>query len=141
MRKRLQIAFMLTASTAIATSFSSLTAPACGRPKATTPSAAITTTDEHGRKIYVNDDLCRSRSMRPGSPAQALDAGVLEQQGKSVEAGAFGGYGLDAGGAVGGGGGQPVFRARIAAVRQRQDRRSQRQRTSGFARKRLTRRS
>jgi len=60
MRKRLQLALMLTATTAVATSFSLFCAP----PRAwaavmvnegeDTPQV-ITPTDEHGRKVYVND--------------------------------------------------------------------------------------
>jgi soluble lytic murein transglycosylase-like protein len=53
MRKRLQLAFMLTATTAIATSFS-LAAPLVWAEN-DRASEAITTTDEHGRKIYVNE--------------------------------------------------------------------------------------
>jgi Transglycosylase SLT domain len=58
MQKRLKIAFMLTASTAIATSFSSsLAAPLVWAAESDRVSEAITTTDEHGRKIYVNDEV------------------------------------------------------------------------------------
>jgi hypothetical protein len=53
MRKRLQLAFMLTATTAIATSLS-LAAPLVWA-ESDRASEAITTTDEHGRKIYVNE--------------------------------------------------------------------------------------
>ena len=53
MRNRLQIALMLTASTAIATSLS-LCPPQLWA--ADDDSQSITATDEHGRKIYVNDD-------------------------------------------------------------------------------------
>jgi soluble lytic murein transglycosylase-like protein len=53
MRKHLQIALM--ASSAIATSFF-LTTPAHAKPGATAEAAAtITTNEEHGRKVYVND--------------------------------------------------------------------------------------
>ena len=54
MRKRLQIAWMLTATTAIATSFL-LTAPVWAAEGDGTP-RGIATTEEHGRKIYVNED-------------------------------------------------------------------------------------
>src|SRR5208282_4771849 len=57
MRKRLQIALM--ASTVAATSFSfalQLRAAEDG------PSAPITTTDDHGRKIYVNDSVAKAPS-------------------------------------------------------------------------------
>ena len=62
MRKRLQLALMLTATTAVATSFSFLMA--APRAWAAMPIAVddggdapqvITPTDEHGRKVYVND--------------------------------------------------------------------------------------
>src|SRR5258708_11350837 len=56
MRKRLQLALMLTATTAIATSFSLFCDPSRawaaegeGKPEMITP------TQEHGRKIYVNE--------------------------------------------------------------------------------------
>jgi len=59
MRKRLKIA-MLTATSAIATSYSLFIAPPAVRAaEADGPSvvsSTITTTDEHGRKVYVNDD-------------------------------------------------------------------------------------
>jgi soluble lytic murein transglycosylase-like protein len=59
MRKRLKIA-MLTATSAIATSCSLFIAPPQVRAaESNGPSAlatTITTTDEHGRKVYVNDD-------------------------------------------------------------------------------------
>jgi len=62
MRKRLKIA-MLTATTAIATSYSLfslfLAPPKVWADEADGPSAVasrITTTDEHGRKVYVNED-------------------------------------------------------------------------------------
>ena len=50
MRKRLQLALMLTASTVIATSL-----PLCASEGDGTPHG-IATTQEHGRKIYVNED-------------------------------------------------------------------------------------
>jgi soluble lytic murein transglycosylase-like protein len=53
MRKRLQLALMLTATTAIATSLS-LATPLLWAEN-DRASEAITTTDEHGRKIYVNE--------------------------------------------------------------------------------------
>jgi SLT domain-containing protein len=60
MRKRLQLACMLTATTAIATSFSlttSLAAPSAWAAEADSTRQGITTTEEHGRKVYVNDDV------------------------------------------------------------------------------------
>ena len=55
MRKRLQLALMLTASTAIATSFF-LQTTSVWAAEGDDSSHGITTTDEHGRKIYVNED-------------------------------------------------------------------------------------
>jgi soluble lytic murein transglycosylase-like protein len=61
MRKRLQLAFMLTATTAIATSLSlsflSLAAPRAWAAEGDGRSEAITPTDENGRKIYVNEPV------------------------------------------------------------------------------------
>src|SRR5580692_2326107 len=59
MRKRLQLALMLTATTAVATSFSFLMVPRASAAVAVddggdTPQV-ITPTDEHGHKVYVND--------------------------------------------------------------------------------------
>jgi hypothetical protein len=54
MRKHLQLAFMLTATTAIATSLS-LTTPLMWAAEGDRTSEAITTTEEHGRKVYVNE--------------------------------------------------------------------------------------
>jgi SLT domain-containing protein len=57
MRKRLQLALMLTATTAIAISFPLLSPPrAWAAEGESSTSRGITTTDEHGRKIFVNDD-------------------------------------------------------------------------------------
>jgi soluble lytic murein transglycosylase-like protein len=60
MRKRLKIA-MLTATSAIATSYSLFIAPpqvrAADADGPSAVSSTITTTDEHGRKVYVNDDV------------------------------------------------------------------------------------
>jgi hypothetical protein len=58
MRKRLQLAFMLTANTAIATSLSLcvfLAAPVVRAAEGDRSSETITPTEEHGRKIYVNE--------------------------------------------------------------------------------------
>jgi hypothetical protein len=55
MRKHLQLALMLTASTAIATSFLLHTTPVWAA-EGDDASHGITTTDEHGRKIYVNEE-------------------------------------------------------------------------------------
>jgi soluble lytic murein transglycosylase-like protein len=58
MRKRLQLALMLTATTAIATSFALAPARVWAAEGEGTRNLAngITTTQEHGRKIYVNED-------------------------------------------------------------------------------------
>jgi len=84
MRKRLQLARMLTATTTIATSFSlsvclvmlclamlGFTARAWaaedgGRSSSTSAASGITTTEENGRKIYVNED-----DPKPVRPVQA----------------------------------------------------------------------
>jgi soluble lytic murein transglycosylase-like protein len=63
MRKRLQIGLMLTATAAIATSFS-LTPRMWAAEGDDAASHMTATTDEHGRKIYVNDD-------GPARPKQA----------------------------------------------------------------------
>jgi len=55
MRKSLQRAFMLTATAAIATSFT-LTTPCVWAAEGDSAARGITTNQEHGRKIYVNDD-------------------------------------------------------------------------------------
>ena len=55
MRNRLQLAFMLTATTAIATSLSLATPLVWAENDRA--SEQITTTDEHGRKIYVNEPV------------------------------------------------------------------------------------
>jgi len=61
MRKRLQIALMLTATTALATS-ASLNPPRAWAAEGDGTSQVITTTDEHGRKVYVNESLTAPRS-------------------------------------------------------------------------------
>ncbi len=55
MRKRLQLAFMLTATTALATSFA-LTTPAALAEDGDKASNGITTSEENGRRIFVNED-------------------------------------------------------------------------------------
>jgi len=65
MRTRLQLA-MLTATTAIATSFTltlatTLAAPQVWAAEGDNPARGITTEEEHGRKIYVNEDTPRDR--------------------------------------------------------------------------------
>lgn len=67
MRKRLKTAFMLTATTALATSFS-LSTPTVWAVEGDGPSQVITTTEEHGRKVYVNDDLPVARAHQAPAP-------------------------------------------------------------------------
>ena len=55
MRKRLQLAWMLTASTILATSFAPILIPAAYAAEGDRPARGITVTEEHGRVIYVND--------------------------------------------------------------------------------------
>src|ERR1700757_116164 len=70
MRKRLQLALMLTATTAIATSFSSLAAPRMWAAESDGSSEAITTTEEHGRKVYVNEAGPTQRAVAVAAPAK-----------------------------------------------------------------------
>lgn len=71
MRKRLQLAFMLTATTALATSFlfhaTVLWAADGDR------STGITTEDDHGRKVYVNEDdvPVRARTAQAAQPKRS----------------------------------------------------------------------
>ncbi len=77
MRKRLQLALMLTATTAVATSFSLL----CTPPRAWAAVAVedggdtpqvITPTDEHGRKVYVNDPApAKARPVEGAQPKRS----------------------------------------------------------------------
>ena len=70
MRRRLQIALMLTATTAIATSLT-LTSPSWAAEADGTP-RKIGTTEEHGRKIYVNEDgPARTRPTEAPQPKRA----------------------------------------------------------------------
>ena len=55
MRKRLQLAWML-ASTVLATSFTPILMPVARAAESNGNSRGIQTTEEHGRRIYVNDD-------------------------------------------------------------------------------------
>src|SRR5580704_8215726 len=74
MRKRLQIAFMLTAGTAIATSIS--LAPArVWAAESDNHTALVATTDEHGRKIYVND--VAPAPARPAAAAQPKRSSLM----------------------------------------------------------------
>ena len=70
MRKRLQLAWMLTATTAIATSFA-LATPGWAAEGDGTP-RGIATTEEHGRKIYVNEDgPARARQTEAPQPKRS----------------------------------------------------------------------
>src|SRR5579871_6189426 len=65
MRKRLQLAFMLTATTALATSFA-LTTLAALAEDGDKASNGITTSEENGRRIFVNEDgPARPRQTQP----------------------------------------------------------------------------
>jgi soluble lytic murein transglycosylase-like protein len=64
MRQRLKIAVMLTATTAIATSFS-LAPPSVWAAEGDSTRQGITTTEEHGRKVYVNDDVPAQKRATP----------------------------------------------------------------------------
>jgi soluble lytic murein transglycosylase-like protein len=68
MRKRLKIANMLTATLAVATSLTLATPPV--RAAEEDRAAGITTTEEHGRKIYVNEDA----PAKPKAQTQAPQA-------------------------------------------------------------------
>jgi len=67
MRKRLKTAFMLTATTVLATSFS-LSTSTLWAAEGDSPSEVITTTEEHGRKVYVNDDVPAARARQAPAP-------------------------------------------------------------------------
>jgi soluble lytic murein transglycosylase-like protein len=69
LRKRLKLALMLTAGLAIATSFSAITPRLWAAEDG--PSSLITTTDEHGRKIYVNDDAPAQAHHETAAPQKA----------------------------------------------------------------------
>ena len=72
MRTRLKTAFMLTATTALATSFS-LSTPAAWAAEGDGPLQVITTTEEHGRRVYVNDDVpaAHARQVPAAQPKRA----------------------------------------------------------------------
>ncbi len=71
MRKRLQLAFMLTATTAIATSFfQSFAAPCAWAAEADGRSETITPTEERGRKIYVNEPAPARKHATPAAQPQ-----------------------------------------------------------------------
>jgi soluble lytic murein transglycosylase-like protein len=69
MRKRLQLAFMLTATAAIATSYSLSPLRVWADEGDNNRTQLITTTDEHGRKVYVNEPTeARSHSTQAQAP-------------------------------------------------------------------------
>jgi len=69
MRKRLQIALMLTAT---ATSLAFFSAPPrAWAAEGDSTSQVTTTTDEHGRKIYVNDSVAAPRAAPAAQPKRA----------------------------------------------------------------------
>jgi soluble lytic murein transglycosylase-like protein len=80
MRKRLQLALMLTATTALATSFSSLFSTTFSAKFNATPRAwaaesdsapqMITTTEEHGRKVYVNEPVGAAKRAPQAAPSK-----------------------------------------------------------------------
>src|ERR1700680_2955656 len=73
MRKGLQLAFMLTANTAIATSVSLCvfsTAPVVWAAEGDRSSETITPTEEHGRKIYVNEAVPAPKHATPGAESR-----------------------------------------------------------------------
>ena len=63
MRKRLQLTWMLTASTVLATSFTLTSAARAA--EGDDKSHGIATTEEHGRRIYVNDDAPAKERVAP----------------------------------------------------------------------------
>jgi soluble lytic murein transglycosylase-like protein len=69
MRKRLQLALMLTATTAIATSFFLYPTPVCAA-EGDGRSNGITTSDEHGRRVYVNEDTPVQKHATPASQSR-----------------------------------------------------------------------
>jgi len=74
MRKRLQLTWMLTASTVLATSFTFTTTAACAAEGDDT-SHGIATTEEHGRTVYVNEDA--PAKTRPAAPSPQVKRSYL----------------------------------------------------------------
>lgn len=69
MRKRLQLALMLTVGTTIATSFP--IAQYAWAAESDSGGKAITTTEENGRKIYVDEDRPKPRVMQTAQPKRS----------------------------------------------------------------------
>jgi soluble lytic murein transglycosylase-like protein len=67
MRKRLQLTWMLTASTVLATSFT-FTTTAARAAEGDDTSHGIATTEEHGRTVYVNEDAPAKERQAAPSP-------------------------------------------------------------------------
>jgi soluble lytic murein transglycosylase-like protein len=67
MRKRLQLTWMLTASTVLATSLTFTATAACAAEGDDT-SHGIATTEEHGRTVYVNEDAPAKERQAAASP-------------------------------------------------------------------------
>src|SRR6266566_3923111 len=75
MRKRLQLASMLTATTAIATSLSLFSLPPrVWAAEGERASETITTTEEHGRRVYVNEPVApqKRQTQAPQSRRSSL---------------------------------------------------------------------
>jgi soluble lytic murein transglycosylase-like protein len=69
MRKRLQLALMLTVGTTIATSFPS--AHSAWAAESDSGGKAITATEENGRKIYVDEDVPKARMTQAAQPKRS----------------------------------------------------------------------
>lgn len=69
MRKRLQLALMLTVGTTIATSF--LIAHTAWAAESDSAGKAITATEENGRKIYVDEDTPKARVTQAAQPKRS----------------------------------------------------------------------
>src|ERR1700756_458065 len=71
MRKRLQLAWMLTATAAIATSFHFNSLPVWAA-ESDSPGRSITATEDHGRKIYVDEDMpAKARQTQAPQPKRS----------------------------------------------------------------------
>jgi soluble lytic murein transglycosylase-like protein len=72
MRKRLQTGWMLTATTALATSFALFgNPPRVWAAEGDGTSQVITTTEEHGRKVYVNETVAAPRPAPASKPKRS----------------------------------------------------------------------
>jgi soluble lytic murein transglycosylase-like protein len=95
MRKRLQPVFKLTARTAIATSFSlslflslslslSLAVPSVWAAEGDSRAELITSTEEHGRKIYVNESVPAQRHAGQASQTQSSQSQASQPRRSSL---------------------------------------------------------